>query len=173
MNKVAFTEIWKSFLGARLVSAKRRLYETEGVAVSQLDLAEVVLSFDALDSTRYFSWEQAGDEFELSVRSESHFVKEYFPEIAAIDDAILSKSLGKRHTLFELYENEVGSVVAVSLYFENKSFAIAVGYDEWNEDMQKANLKDFFGNDVFLWTTEEFVEALRNHKLNVAARIKA
>lgn len=86
MNKVAFTEIWKSCLGARLVSAKRRLYETEGVAVSQLDLAEVVLSFDALDSTRYFSWEQAGDEFELSVRSESHFVKEYFPEIAAIDD---------------------------------------------------------------------------------------
>lgn len=170
MDKITISDSLKPCLGKRLISAKRRLYELEGGSVSELDSAEVVLDFDAPEAIRYFSWEQANDEFKLSVRHISHLIDEPRPEIQAEDDPILLKLLGKNLTLFELYEDEFGNVVAVLLLFEIESFVIAVGFDEWNVEEQKSNFRFFSGDDLFLWTTEEFAEALKKHNLVVKVR---
>jgi len=170
MDKIAITEILKICLGQRLVYAKRRLYELEGVAIAELDLAEVVFGFDAPNIMRYFSWEQANDEFQLSVRGKSHLVEDTRPEISAEDDALLSKLLGKQFTLFELYADEFGSTVAALLRFENDSCAVAVGHETWHGETQTAEFQFFSGDDLYLWTTEKFVDALRKHTLEVVAR---
>ena len=136
----------------------------------ELDSAEVVFSFDAPDTTRYFSWEQANDEFELSVRGKSHLVEDPRPEISAEDDALLSKLLGKRLTLFELYADEFGSTVAALLRFENDSCVVAIGFETRREETQTAGFWVFSGNDLYLWTEEEFVDASRKHKLELVAR---
>lgn len=170
MDKIAVIENLKNCLGKRLVSAKRRLYDVEEIAIAELDLAEVAFGFDAPDAIRYFSWVQADDKFVLSVRKESHLVDEPRPEILAEDDVLLSKLLGKRHTLFELYEDEFGSVVAVRLSFENESCVVAVGHETWDDEKQTAEFRFFCGDDLYLWTEEDFVDALEKHKLEVVAR---
>lgn len=170
MDKIAITESLKMCLGRRLVSARRRLYELEGVPISELDIAEVVFSFDAPNTVRYFSWEQTNNEFELSVRGKSHLVDDSRPEIPVEDDALLAKLLGKRLTLFELYADEFGSTVAALLHFEKESCVVAVGHETWREETQTANFQFFSGDDICLWTAEEFVAALRKHKLEAVAR---
>lgn len=165
MDKIAIIENLKNCLGKRLVFAKRRLYEFEGV--TELDLAEVVFYFGAPDETLCFRWEFSNDKFILCVRKESHLIDEPFPEILAEDDTLLSKLLGKRHTLFELYEDEVGSTVAALLRFENESCVVAVGHETWNEEMQTAEFRFFSGDDLYLWTEENFVDALGKHELQV------
>ena len=172
MEKIAIIESLKNCLGKRLISAKRRLYELEGGSLDSLDLAEIVLVFDAPDSTRYFSWEQVGDEFELSVCNGSHLIDEPRPDIQAESDILLSKSLGKRLTLFELYADEIGSMIATLLHFETEILVVAVGYDEWNVEKQNSEFRFFSGDDLFLWTAEEFVDALSKQKLKVAARLE-
>lgn len=92
------------------------------------------------------------------------------PEILAEDDALLSKLVGKQLTLFELYADEFGSVVAVLLRFENESCIVAVGHETWCEETQTAEFRFFSGDDLYLWTEEEFVDALGKHKLEVVAR---
>ena len=170
MDKIAIIDSLKSCLGKRLVSAKRRLYDVEEIAVEDLDLAEVAFGFDAPDTVRYFSWVQTGNEFVLSVRKDTHLVDGSRPEISAEDDILLSKLLGKRLTLFELYEDEFGSVVAVMLRFENESCVVAVGHETWDDERKTAEFRFFSGDDLYLWTEENFVEALGKHKLEVAAR---
>ncbi len=173
MDKITIIESLKPCLGTRLVSAKRRLYELEGVSISELDLAEVVFSFDAPGAIRYFSWKQFKDEFVLSVSSDSHLVEDPLPEILAEEDALLSKLLGKQFTLFELYEDEFGSTVVALLRFENESCVVAVGHETWHEETQTAEFRFFSGDDLYLWTAEEFVDALRKHELKVVAREEA
>lgn len=172
MDKITIIESLKICLGVHLASAKRRLYELEGVSILELDLAEVVFSFDAPDTTRYFSWEQADQEFELSVRGKSHLIEDPRPEFSAEDDALLSKLLGKRLTLFELYTDEFGNTVAALLRFENDSCVVAIGYETRGEETQTAGFWVFSGNDLYLWTEEEFVDASRKHKLELVAREK-
>lgn len=71
MDKIAIIDSLKNCLGKLLVSAKRRLYDVEEIAVEDLDLAEVAFGFDASDTVRYFSWMQTSNEFVMSVRKDT------------------------------------------------------------------------------------------------------
>ncbi len=171
--KTEYAELLKTCLGKRLVSGVRRFYRFEDIEVTHPDTAEVVLSFDAPETIRYFSWVQFDDEFDLSIHNESHLVGGQFSETQAEDDKILSKSLGKIFTLSELYEDKFGSTLAALLRFGDESFVVAVGHSEWKTDEQKEEFLNFYGDDFYLWTTAEFTAALQKHNLEVAVRSEA
>ena len=73
----------------------------------------------------------------------------------------MSQALGKQHTAFELFRTKHSELVAVSLYFENYSFAVSIGSYEWDVEKQTAEFQDFHGNDVFIWTPEQFIKCMQ------------
>ena len=169
--KTEYAELLKTCLGKPLVSAKRRFYkfEDEDIDVTHPDTAEVVLVFDASEATVYFSWHQFDDEFDLSIGEKSHLIDNQFSETQGERDSILSKSFGKNFTLFELYEDKYGSTLAVLLRFEDESFVLAVGHSEPPTlDELTEEFLNFYGDDFYLWTTEDFTAALQKHNLEIA-----
>lgn len=172
--KTEYAERLKTCLGKYLISAQRRRYKYDDIEVTPPDdTAEVVLTFDGLLSL-YFSWEQFDDEFDLSVGEKSHLMDNQFSETQAEDDNILSKSLNKIFTLFELYEDKFGSTLAALLRFEDESFVVAVGHSEPpNLDEQTEGFLNFYGDDCYLWTVTDFTAALQKHNLEVAIRFEA
>lgn len=165
--KIKYSELLKSCLGKRLVSARRRFYKfDDDIDVTHPDTSEVVLFFDS--TTLYFCWEQFDDEFDLSIGDKTHLIDGQFFEGKAEDDNILSKVLGKSLTLFELYEDKFGSVEAALLRFEDESLVLAIGHSEWDANEQQEEFKNFYGDDLYLWTLEDFQVALHRHKLEIA-----
>ena len=165
--KIEYSEFLKSCLGKGLVSARRRFYKfDDDTDVTHPDTSEVVLFFDLI--ILYFSWEQFDDEFDLSIRDKTHLIEGQFSEINAEDDNILSKVLEKKLTQFELYEDKFGSILATLLRFEDESLVVAVGHSEppTLDDVEDEFL-NFYGDDFYLWTKEEFTAALQKHNLEV------
>lgn len=172
MSTKTFAEIWQPCLGKRLASGKRRLLHAN-YADPELDLAEVMLCFDAPGLVRYLSWAQTAEDWELDVREQSHLIDEPFPEVRAEDDRVLSQALGKHHMAADMFENEIGELAAAALHFEDCCFVVALGNYEWDVEKEEAVFRYFFGDDVFLWTPEQFVNASRVSTVKLVKRIEA
>jgi hypothetical protein len=162
-----FISAWQPCLGQTLSGGKKRLHSCDGVEVGNLDLAELVLCFNDATLTRYLSWEQIplpGSGFMLAARPKSFLIaepEEPFPEIPAMQDQILSQFIGQIHTEVELILDEDEELMAAAFYFERACFIVAVGCEHWDDVKQKSKFDGFGGNDLFLWTPEQFSEALR------------
>lgn len=171
--KTEYAERLKICLGKRLTSAQRRWYKYDDYDVTPPDdTAEVVLDFEGLSSL-YFSWVQFADEFDLSLSDKSWLRDGGFSDTQAEDDDILSNSVSKVFTSFELYEDEFGSTLAALLNFEEDSLVVAIGHSEPpNLDAQMDEFLNFYGDDFYLWTKTEFKAALQKHELKVAVRVE-
>jgi hypothetical protein len=167
MNYTNFISAWQPCLGQTLSGGKKRLHPYGGVEVANLDLAELVLCFNDATLTRYLSWEQApqfGGDFMLAAQPKTFLIDEPdepFPEIPAEKDQVLSQFIGQIHTEVELILNEDENLMAAVFYFERACFIAAVGVEHWDDVKQKSEFGGFGGNDLFIWTPEQFIEALR------------
>jgi hypothetical protein len=168
MSYTNFISAWQPCLGQTLSGGKKRLYHYDSVEVGNPDLAELVLYFNDSTLTRYLSWEQvpllSGGDFMLAARPKTFLIdepEEPFPEIPAEQDQILSQFIGQIHTEVELILNELEELMAAVFYFERACFIAAVGFESWDDEKQGSKFVGFGGDDLFLWTTEQFIEALR------------
>jgi hypothetical protein len=167
MSYTNFISAWQPCLGQTLSGGKKRLHSYDGVEVGNLNLAELVLCFNNATLTRYLSWEQSppsGGDFLLAARSKTFLIdepEEPFPEIPAEQDQVLSQFIGRIHTEVELILNEYEELMAAVFYFERDCFIVAVGFEDWDDVKQKSKLVSFGGHDLLLWTSEQFIEALR------------
>jgi hypothetical protein len=170
MSYKNFISAWQPCLGQMLSGGKKRLshcYSGIEFEVADPDVSELVLCFnDDAALTRYLSWEQAppsGGDFLLAARYKSFLMdesEEPFPEILAEQDQLLLQFIGKIHTDVELILNEYEELVAGVFYFERACFIAAVVFENWNDVKQESKFL-LGGNDLHLWTPEQFNEALK------------
>ena len=168
MSYTNFISAWQPCLGQTLSGGKKRLSPCGDVEVANLDMAELVLCFNDATLTRYLSWEQTnlldGGDFMLAARPKTFLIdepEEPFTEIPAEQDQILSQFIGQIHTELELILNEYEELMAAVFYFESSCFIAAVGFERWEDEKQRSKFVGFGGDDLFLWTPEQFIEALR------------
>jgi hypothetical protein len=154
------------------------MHPNYGVDVADLDLAELALCFKEANLTRYLSWEQTpmghGD-FALVAKAKTSLIDEPpepFPEIQAEQDLLLSQFIGRTHTKVELFLNEYEELMAAAFYFDSACFIAAAGFERWDDVKQEARFEGFGGNDLFLWTQEQFIKVMKtsSHQLIKCAK---